>query len=92
METAVCRRYSSRTKLVLDNNSWNIFYENPFKIKKVKKVLLTAHTKIVRFIIDENDEEEENGKAKPISWIDYTKHCITLPWRLLFAFIPPAGT
>lgn len=36
------------------------------------------------------DSSEDDNDAKP-SRFDYFMHCITLFWKLLFAFIPPAG-
>jgi len=41
---------------------------------------------------DEEDEEEgEEGSEKMPSCGDYIMHFLTLPWKLIFAFIPPTG-
>merc|ERR1712147_273138 len=41
---------------------------------------------------DEDDEEEgEEGEEKMPSCGDYIMHFLTLPWKLVFAFIPPTG-
>merc|ERR1719365_225694 len=43
---------------------------------------------------DEDDEEEEgegDGEEKMPSCGDYIMHFLTLPWKLIFAFIPPTA-
>merc|ERR1711937_34901 len=43
---------------------------------------------------DEDEEEEEgegDGEEKMPSCGDYIMHFLTLPWKLIFAFIPPTG-
>merc|ERR1719215_1244150 len=42
---------------------------------------------------DEEEEDEEGGEAeeKMPSCGDYIMHFLTLPWKLIFAFIPPTG-
>jgi len=41
---------------------------------------------------DEDEEEEgEDGEEKPISMGDYIMHFLTLPWKFIFAFIPPTA-
>merc|ERR1712147_397358 len=41
---------------------------------------------------DEDDEEEgEEGEEKMPSCGDYIMHFLTLPWKLVFAFIPPTA-
>jgi len=41
---------------------------------------------------DEDEEEEgEEGSEKMPSCGDYIMHFLTLPWKLIFAFIPPTG-
>jgi len=41
---------------------------------------------------DEDDEEEgEEGEEKMPSCGDYIMHFLTLPWKLIFAFIPPTA-
>jgi len=40
---------------------------------------------------DEEEEEGEEGEEKMPSCGDYIMHFLTLPWKLLFAFIPPTA-
>merc|ERR1712213_31935 len=40
---------------------------------------------------DEEGEEGEEGEEKMPSCGDYIMHFLTLPWKLIFAFIPPTG-
>merc|ERR1711994_501676 len=40
---------------------------------------------------DEEDEEGEEGEEKMPSCGDYIMHFLTLPWKLIFALIPPTG-
>merc|ERR1712061_284981 len=40
---------------------------------------------------DDDEEEGEEGEEKMPSCGDYIMHFLTLPWKLIFAFIPPAG-
>merc|ERR1719402_1089951 len=40
---------------------------------------------------DDEDEEAEDGEEKPISMGDYIMHFLTLPWKFIFAFIPPTA-
>jgi len=40
---------------------------------------------------DEEDEEGEEGEEKMPSCGDYIMHFLTLPWKLIFAFIPPTA-
>ena len=40
---------------------------------------------------DEEGEEGEEGEEKMPSCGDYIMHFLTLPWKLLFALIPPTG-
>merc|ERR1711881_459928 len=40
---------------------------------------------------DDNEEEGEEGEEKMPSCGDYIMHFLTLPWKLIFAFIPPTG-
>jgi solute carrier family 8 (sodium/calcium exchanger) len=40
---------------------------------------------------DDDDEEGEEGEEKMPSCGDYIMHFLTLPWKLIFAFIPPTG-
>jgi len=47
---------------------------------------------------DEEEEEEEGSKAgegaerpRVPSLGDYIMHCLTLFWKVLFAFVPPTG-
>merc|ERR1711892_1226816 len=38
---------------------------------------------------DDEDEDAEEGEEKMPSCGDYIMHFLTLPWKLIFAFIPP---
>merc|ERR1712027_142949 len=40
---------------------------------------------------DDDEEEGEEGEEKMPSCGDYIMHFLTLPWKLIFAFIPPTG-
>merc|ERR1712241_1326693 len=40
---------------------------------------------------DDDEEEGEEGEEKMPSCGDYIMHFLTLPWKIIFAFIPPAG-
>merc|ERR1712001_707982 len=40
---------------------------------------------------EEEGEEGEEGEEKIPSCGDYIMHFLTLPWKLIFAFIPPTG-
>merc|ERR1712128_160853 len=40
---------------------------------------------------DDEDEDAEEGEEKMPSCGDYIMHFLTLPWKLIFAFIPPTG-
>merc|ERR1712168_1191057 len=40
---------------------------------------------------DDEGEEGEEGEEKMPSCGDYIMHFLTLPWKLIFAFIPPTG-
>merc|ERR1712079_659051 len=40
---------------------------------------------------DDVEEEGEEGEEKMPSCGDYIMHFLTLPWKLIFAFIPPTG-
>merc|ERR1712117_100516 len=40
---------------------------------------------------DEEGEEGEEAEEKMPSCGDYIMHFLTLPWKLIFAFIPPTG-
>merc|ERR1712211_113378 len=40
---------------------------------------------------DEEGEEGEEGEEKMPPCGDYIMHFLTLPWKLIFAFIPPTG-
>merc|ERR1712109_1083 len=40
---------------------------------------------------DEEGEEGEEGEEKMPSCGDYIMHFLTLPWKLIFAFIPPTA-
>merc|ERR1712128_145754 len=40
---------------------------------------------------DDEDEDAEEGEEKMPSFGDYIMHFLTLPWKLIFAFIPPTG-
>jgi len=40
---------------------------------------------------DEEGEDGEEGEEKMPSCGDYIMHFLTLPWKLIFAFIPPTG-
>merc|ERR1712079_64363 len=40
---------------------------------------------------DEEGEEGEEGEEKMPSCGDYIMHFLTLPWKLIFALIPPTG-
>merc|ERR1712106_1110724 len=40
---------------------------------------------------EEEGEDDEEGEAKMPSCGDYIMHFLTLPWKLIFAFIPPTG-
>merc|ERR1711937_678999 len=40
---------------------------------------------------DEEGEQDEEGEAKMPSCGDYIMHFLTLPWKLIFAFIPPTA-
>jgi len=40
---------------------------------------------------DDDEEEEDSEEEKPISMGDYIMHFLTLPWKFMFAFIPPTG-
>merc|ERR1711981_1493885 len=40
---------------------------------------------------DDDDEEGEEGEEKMPSCGDYIMHFLTLPWKLIFALIPPTG-
>jgi len=41
---------------------------------------------------DDEEEEGEEGEEKMPSCGDYIMHFLTLPWKLIFAFIPPTGS
>merc|ERR1712002_1309256 len=40
---------------------------------------------------DEEEEEGEEGEEKMPSCGDYIMHFLTLPWKIIFAFIPPTA-
>merc|ERR1712055_475607 len=40
---------------------------------------------------DDEEEEGEEGEEKMPSCGDYIMHFLTLPWKLIFAFIPPTA-
>merc|ERR1712233_83332 len=40
---------------------------------------------------DDEEEEGEEGEEKMPSCGDYIMHFLTLPWKLIFAIIPPTG-
>lgn len=40
---------------------------------------------------DDDEEEGEEGEEKMPSCGDYIMHFLTLPWKLIFAFIPPTA-
>merc|ERR1719282_421701 len=40
---------------------------------------------------DDEEEEGEEGEEKMPTCGDYIMHFLTLPWKLIFAFIPPTG-
>merc|ERR1719460_7372 len=40
---------------------------------------------------EDDDEEGEEGEEKMPSCGDYIMHFLTLPWKLIFAFIPPTA-
>jgi len=47
---------------------------------------------------DEGEEGEEGSKAEEVSEApsvpslgDYIMHCLSLFWKVLFAFVPPTG-
>merc|ERR1712128_310468 len=40
---------------------------------------------------DDDEEEGEEGEEKMPSCGDYVMHFLTLPWKLVFAFIPPTA-
>ena len=40
---------------------------------------------------DEDEEEEGDGEEKMPTCGDYIMHFLTLPWKVIFAVIPPAG-
>jgi len=40
---------------------------------------------------DDEEEEGEEGEEKMPTCGDYITHFLTLPWKLIFAFIPPTG-
>ena len=40
---------------------------------------------------EEEGEEGEEGEEKMPSCGDYIMHFLTLPWKLIFALIPPTG-
>merc|ERR1712102_248789 len=40
---------------------------------------------------DEEEEEGEEGEEKMPSCGDYIMHFLTLPWKIIFATIPPTG-
>ena len=40
---------------------------------------------------DEEGEDGEEGEEKMPSCGDYIMHFLTLPWKLIFALIPPTG-
>merc|ERR1712025_769961 len=40
---------------------------------------------------EEEEDEDEEGEAKMPSCGDYIMHFLTLPWKLIFAFIPPTA-
>jgi hypothetical protein len=44
-------------------------------------------------IDDDDDDDNENLEKEPKkpSIFDYIIHIISFPWKLIFAFIPPAG-
>lgn len=39
---------------------------------------------------DGEKSEKEESKSSP-SLVDYILHCLSLFWKLLFAFVPPTG-
>jgi len=42
------------------------------------------------FVVKEEDEDQEEGAEQvPPTCIDYFMHCLSLPWKLLFACVPP---
>jgi solute carrier family 8 (sodium/calcium exchanger) len=43
-------------------------------------------------VVDDDDEEDEDGEAKEPAKpgpLDYFTHILSLPWKVLFAFVPP---
>ena len=61
-------------------------YKISYKILSILKTL---------YIFSGDDEEEEDegeeGEEKMPTCGDYIMHFLTLVWKLIFAFIPPAG-
>merc|ERR1712020_757472 len=43
------------------------------------------------FEVQADDDEGEEGEEKMPSCGDYIMHFLTLPWKLIFALIPPTG-
>merc|ERR1719389_247074 len=43
------------------------------------------------FTVQADDDDGEEGEEKMPSCGDYIMHFLTLPWKLIFAFIPPTG-
>merc|ERR1711990_57149 len=43
------------------------------------------------FTVQAEDDDGEEGEEKMPSCGDYIMHFLTLPWKLIFAFIPPTG-
>jgi solute carrier family 8 (sodium/calcium exchanger) len=41
------------------------------------------------FKVKDDDEDEDEDDASPPTKLDYVFHFIGLPWKLLFAFVPP---
>ena len=63
-------------------------------VSVVKMVISTAwRWWYLSFLDDEEEGEEgEEGEEKMPSCGDYIMHFLTLPWKLIFAFIPPTGS
>lgn len=41
---------------------------------------------------DDQAEGEKEAAKKVPSLCDYVLHCLSLFWKILFAFVPPTGT
>merc|ERR1719506_412247 len=41
------------------------------------------------FSVGEDDDDDDEGESSPPGPFDYFMHALSIPWKLLFAFVPP---